>query len=65
MIDYILAYRSQIAFMGLDFEVDKLRMNAEFRVIMTELQLKSNLTKLKTIPRVTYSSLQTGTKLLM
>ena len=31
MIDYISAYKSQIAFMGLDFEADKPRMKAEFR----------------------------------
>ena len=31
MIDYISAYKSQIAFIGLDFEADKPRMKAEFR----------------------------------
>ena len=34
---------------GLDLEVDKPRMNAELRVMMAELYLKSILTKLKTI----------------
>ena len=42
MIDYISAYKSQMAFMGLDYEADKPIMNAELRV---------NWTKLKTIPR--------------
>ena len=37
MLDYISAYRSQIAFMGLDFESDKPRMEAELRVMMPEL----------------------------
>ena len=37
MIDYISAYRSQIAFMRLDFEADKPRMNSEMRVMMAEL----------------------------
>ena len=31
MIDYISVYKSQIAFIGLDFEADKPRMKAEFR----------------------------------
>ena len=34
MIDYISASKSQIPFTGLDFEPDKPRMNAEFRVII-------------------------------
>ena len=42
MIDYISDYKSQTAFIGLDFEADKSRMNAELRVIMTELLLKLN-----------------------
>ena len=32
-IDYISAYKSQMAFMGLDFESDKPRMKAELRVM--------------------------------
>ena len=35
---------------GLDFEADKLRIIVELRVMVAELQLKSNWTKLKTIP---------------
>ena len=35
--DYISAYKSQMAFMGLDFEDDKPRMNAELTVMMAEL----------------------------
>ena len=34
MIDYILSYRSQMTFMGLDFEADKSRTNAELTVMM-------------------------------
>ena len=37
MIDYISAYKSQMTFMGLDFESDKPRMKAELRVMMAEL----------------------------
>ena len=37
MIDYISAYRSQLAFMLLDFESDEPRVDAELRVMMTEL----------------------------
>ena len=37
MIDYIAAYKSQMTFMGLDFEADKPRMKAELRVMMAEL----------------------------
>ena len=37
MIDYILAYKSQMAFVGLHYEADKPRMIAELRLIMTEL----------------------------
>ena len=37
MIDYISAYRSQIAFLGLDFEANKPRMNADLRVMMAKL----------------------------
>ena len=51
MTDYISAYRSQMAFMWLDLESDEPRVNAELRVVMAELYLKSNWTKLKTIPR--------------
>ena len=32
MIDYISAYKSQMTFMGLDYEADKPIMNAELRV---------------------------------
>ena len=37
MIDYILAYRLQIAFMRLDFDADNPRLNSELRLIMAEL----------------------------
>ena len=37
MIEYISANKSQMAFMGLDFESDKPRMKAELRVMMFEL----------------------------
>ena len=37
MLDYILAYKSQMAFMGLDFESGKSRMEVELRVMITEL----------------------------
>ena len=37
MIDYISAYRSQIAFLGLDFEANKPRMNADLIVMMAKL----------------------------
>ena len=37
MIDYISAYKSQMAFMRLDLEVDKPRMNAELKAMMTEM----------------------------
>ena len=38
MIDCISTYKSQMALMGLDFEADKPRMNAEeLRVMMAEL----------------------------
>ena len=37
MIDYISAYRSQIAFLGLDFEANKPRINADLRVMMAKL----------------------------
>ena len=40
MIDYISAYKSQVVFMGLDFEADKSRMKGELRVMMNELYLK-------------------------
>ena len=41
MINYILAHKSQMSFMGLDFDADQLKMKAELRVIMAELYLKS------------------------
>ena len=37
MIDFISAYKSQMAFMGLDLESDKPRMKAELRLMMSEL----------------------------
>ena len=37
MIDYISAYKSQMTFAGLDLEVDKPKMNAELKVMMTEM----------------------------
>ena len=37
MINYISAYKSQMAVMGLDFESDNPRMKAELRVMMAEL----------------------------
>ena len=37
MIDYISAYKSQMAFLGLALEADKPKMNAELRVMMAEL----------------------------
>ena len=37
MTDYISAYKSQMAFMELDFEADKPKMEAELRVMMAEL----------------------------
>ena len=51
LVYYISAYKSQMAFMRLDSEADKPRMNAELRIMMVELCLKSNWTKLKTTPR--------------
>ena len=63
-VNYISAHKSQMTFMGLDFEADLLRMKAELRVMMDELCLKSNWTKPKQY-HVTYLSLQNGTKLLM
>ena len=37
MIDHISAYKSQMIFMGLDIEADKPKVNAELRVMMSEL----------------------------
>ena len=37
MLGYISANKSQIAFMGLNFEYDKPRIKAELRVMMAEL----------------------------
>ena len=37
MIDYTSAYKSQMDFMGLDFEADKPKMNAELKVVTAEL----------------------------
>ena len=50
MANYISAYKSQMTFMGLDCEAEKLRIKAELRVMMAELQLKLNWNNLKTIP---------------
>ena len=36
-IEYISVYKSQMAYMGLDFESDKPRMKAELRVMAGEL----------------------------
>ena len=43
-----------MAFMGFGIEAEEPRMNAEFRGKITKLQLKSNWTKLKTIPRAIF-----------
>ena len=37
MIDYISACKSQMVFIGVDFESDKPRMKAELRVMMAKL----------------------------
>ena len=37
MIDYISAYKSQMTFMGLDFEADKPGMKPELRVTMADM----------------------------
>ena len=37
MIDYISAYKSRLAFMGLNLEFDEPGMNAELRLLMAEL----------------------------
>ena len=37
MINYISDYKSQMTFMGLDFEADKLRIKAELAEMMPEL----------------------------
>ena len=37
LIDCISAYKSEITFVGLDFEADKSRMYSELRVMMAEL----------------------------
>ena len=37
MINYISLYKSQMAFMGLDLEVDKSRMNAKLRAMIAEM----------------------------
>ena len=37
VVDYISAYKSQMAFMGLDFKADRPRMKAELNVMMAEL----------------------------
>ena len=43
-----------MAFMGFGIEAEEPRMNAEFRGKITKLLLKSNWTKLKTIPRAIF-----------
>ena len=50
MINYISVYKSQMTYMGLDCEAEKLRIKAELKVMMAELQLKLNWANLKTIP---------------
>ena len=42
MIDYISAYKSQIAFKGLDFVADRPRINAELRVMMADAGVLQN-----------------------
>ena len=42
MIDYISAYKSQIAFKGLDFVADRPRINAELRVMMADAGVLKN-----------------------
>ena len=37
MIDYISAYKSHMACMGVEFEADKPRMKGELRIMMAEL----------------------------
>ena len=37
MINYISAYKSQMTFIGLDFEADKLRIKADMRWTIIEL----------------------------
>ena len=37
MINDISAYKSQMTFMGLNFEADKLKIKSELRVMMTAL----------------------------
>ena len=37
MIDHISAYKWQMAFIGLDFEAEKPRINTELRVMMAEM----------------------------
>ena len=37
MINYISAYKSQMTFMGLNFESDKLKIKSELRVMMAAL----------------------------
>ena len=56
MINCISAYKSQITFMGFDFEDDKLRIKPELRVMMAEnqTQSKSKWTEHETIPRDTF-----------
>ena len=43
-----------MAFIGFGIEAEEPRMNAELRGTIAELQLKSNWTKLKTIPRAIF-----------
>ena len=43
-----------MAFIGFGIEAEEPRMNAELRETIAELQLKSNWTKLKTIPRAIF-----------
>ena len=41
MINHISVYKSQMTFMGLDFEADKLRIKAQLRVMMA-IKIKLN-----------------------
>ena len=56
MINCISVYKSQMTFMGFDFEDDKLRIKPELRVMMAEnqTQSKSKWTEHETIPRDTF-----------
>ena len=61
--DYISTSKSEVAFMGLDLEADKLRINAELRVMMAVTKIKMNQTQTNITRHIL--SLQTGTKRFM